>query len=141
MAAAGESTDFAKAGELMKEFAENLGALQKTMKSMAKVFSDPNFGSDGKKTKKKRKLDDGSPKRAVSSYLYYFKEQLPLVKSEFPGMVHKEMMTKLGERWRSLDDKSKQVYEEKANASKATYEKEMEVNFFFFFNHMHYADT
>jgi hypothetical protein len=121
-------------GELMKEFATNLGALQKTMESLAKVFAGSNIAaavadgpSDGKKTKRKRVVEEGAPKRALSAYQYYFKDNLNKVKLEFPTLGNKEVMQIVGERWRTMDAVAKKVYEEKGVAAKEVYATELEV--------------
>lgn len=124
-----ETTEFAKAGALMKEFAVNLGALEKTMKSLAKVFSDPSFGGGDGKKKRKRKVEDGSPKRALSAYQFFFKEYRLKLMKEFPELPNKEIMVKVGEKWRGMDDEQKASYEKQASAGKATYAAELKARF------------
>ena len=53
-------------------------------------------------TKKKAKKDPNKPKGAKSSYMYFIKEQNPIVKAAHPELSFNEVPKKLGEKWGRL---------------------------------------
>ena len=55
-----------------------------------------------KKTKSKGSDDDAEPKKKREPTLYnlFVKEQMPLVKDEFPDLNRQDLMRKIGENWK-----------------------------------------
>ena len=55
-----------------------------------------------KKTKSKGSDDDAEPKKKREPTLYnlFVKEQMPLVKEEFPDLNRQDLMRKIGENWK-----------------------------------------
>jgi len=78
-----------------------------------------------KKKKKKKKAVKTGPKRALSAYMFFCADARASVKEENPGIGAKEILTKLGEKWRSLSDSQKAPYEAKAEADKERYASEL----------------
>jgi hypothetical protein len=69
---------------------------------------------------KKRK----GPKRGLSSYIYFCKEQRPIVKENNNNMSAKEITTELGRLWKLLSDADKKPFEKSAKKDKKRYETE-----------------
>ena len=59
-----------------------------------------------KKTKSKGSDDDAEPKKKREPTLYnlFVKEQMPLVKEEFPDLNRQDLMRKIGENWKALKE-------------------------------------
>jgi len=51
----------------------------------------------------------GKKKREPSSYNLYLKEQMSIVKEEFPDLSGKDLMKKIGEMWKEKKEKEKKV--------------------------------
>jgi len=63
---------------------------------------------NGKKRKRKHAKEDGQPKKARTAYIIFVTENMARVKANGgEGMKQKEVMTELGEVWRSMDDAAK----------------------------------
>ena len=76
------------------------------------------IGVDSKKKKRK------GPKRGLSSYIYFCKEQRPFVKENNNDMSAKEITTELGRLWKLLSDVEKKPFEKLAKKDKKRYETE-----------------
>jgi hypothetical protein len=55
------------------------------------------------KNEKKEKSDDEEPKkkREPTAYNLFVKEQMPLIKKEFPELSRQDLMRKVGEAWKA----------------------------------------
>lgn len=82
----------------------------------------PPAGSGG--TKKAKKKD--GPKHPLSPYIFFTQAMRETIKSENPGLAPKEVMSKLGEKWRELSEDDKKVYQAQADADKLRYQREKE---------------
>eukprot|EP01006_Ploeotia_vitrea_P044245 TRINITY_DN66820_c6_g2_i1.p1 TRINITY_DN66820_c6_g2~~TRINITY_DN66820_c6_g2_i1.p1 ORF type:complete len:157 (+),score=109.53 TRINITY_DN66820_c6_g2_i1:385-855(+) len=69
----------------------------------------------------KRKRDPNAPKRAMSAYLFFGQEMRQKIKDEFPDAKSPEIMTKIGARWREMNDEDKQPYVKMADKDKQRY--------------------
>ncbi|KMU85076.1 non-histone chromosomal protein 6 [Coccidioides immitis H538.4] len=65
-----------------------------------------------------------APKRGLSAYMFFAKEQRENVREENPGISFGQVGKLLGERWKALSDKQRAPYEEKAAADEKRYEDE-----------------
>ncbi|KAK3621425.1 Non-histone chromosomal protein 6 [Elasticomyces elasticus] len=72
----------------------------------------------------KKKKDPNMPKRGLSAYMFFANDQRDKVREDNPGIKFGEVGKKLGEQWKSLNDKQKAPYEAKAAADKKRYEEE-----------------
>jgi len=81
-------------------------------------YSPPKGGD-----KRKRKKDPNAPKRALSAFFFFNKEERENVKRDFPSYGVGDIAKELGKRWEKCTDKPK--YEALARGDKARYEKEM----------------
>ena len=80
----------------------------------------------GKKTKAKAVKDPNAPKRPLSAYLIFCKENRGRVLKESPGLSIGQVGKALGERWRAIGPEEKAGFEAKAKAAKAEYLKAVE---------------
>jgi len=78
----------------------------------------------GEKRKKKKK-DPLAPKRPLSAFFHYCKEERPKLKAANPSLSVGEIAKELGDRWNHTAPEGKQSYEESAQRDKERYEKEM----------------
>lgn len=64
------------------------------------------------------------PRRYISAYLYFCKEQRPNVEREYPGLTSVEVVTKLGEMWRNTSEQERQPYNDMSEMDKTRYSKD-----------------
>ena len=76
------------------------------------------------KGKKKAKRDFNAPKRPVTAFFFFQSERRLTLKKESPNMDNKEMVKKMSEEWKALNDKDKTKYMQKAEEDRKRYEKE-----------------
>lgn len=74
--------------------------------------------------KGKGKSETKGPKRAWPPFFFYQQDRRENLKKENPDLNHKEIVSKLGEEWRSLTDEKKKPFIEKGAADQKRYEKE-----------------
>lgn len=79
----------------------------------------------GEKRGKKRKKDPLAPKRPLSAFFHYCKEERPKLKALNPSLSVGDIAKELGERWNHTAPGDKLIYEEAAQRDKERYEKEM----------------
>ena len=68
------------------------------------ITSDMKVKTEKKSKKsKKEKSDDEEPKkkREPTAYNLFVKEQMPLIKEEFPELSRQDLMRKVGEAWKA----------------------------------------
>ena len=75
---------------------------------------------------KKKKQDDGLPKRPQNAWIFFCNEQRESVKKSNPSISPKDITKKLSDQWKTLSDKKKEKYEKKAQEDKKRYEEELE---------------
>ena len=92
-------------GKLLTEVFNQINTGKKTTK---KQKTDNDTGDEpktkkSKKTKSKGSDDDAEPKKKREPTLYnlFVKEQMPLVKEEFPDLNRQDLMRKIGENWKA----------------------------------------
>lgn len=85
---------------------------------------DPRSGGGGG-SKKKQKKDPGAPKRNMSAYFLFSIDERPRVKADNPDAGFGDIARLISERFKSLPPKEKKIWEDKAVADKARYEREM----------------
>ena len=76
-------------------------------------------------TKNKKEKDPAAPKRPKTSYIIFCGAKRDEIKKKNPDMKGKEILSKLGEMWKALNDKQKKKYVDEANKDKERYEGEM----------------
>jgi hypothetical protein len=65
---------------------------------------------------------DSTPKRPRSAYILFTMDKRDSVKAANPGIANKEILKKLGEQWKVLSDKDRQVYNDRAAKEKEAYD-------------------
>jgi hypothetical protein len=75
------------------------------------------------KDKKKKSKRDG-PKRSLTSYIFFCKEQRAVLKEKQPKLSTKELTSELGKRWKELSDAQKVPYVKLADNDKSRYDSE-----------------
>eukprot|EP00164_Ancoracysta_twista_P000548 GFYU01000731.1.p1 GENE.GFYU01000731.1~~GFYU01000731.1.p1 ORF type:complete len:131 (-),score=63.44 GFYU01000731.1:335-685(-) len=91
---------------------------KKTVKSKEKA-------SPAKTKATKKKKDKDAPKKGLSAFMFFSKEQRDTAKKNNPDASFGDIGRILGEMWRQATDKDKKKYEQMAEKDKARYEKEM----------------
>ena len=64
------------------------------------------------------------PKRAQSAYLFFCAHQRPSLKEIYPEMKGTEIVAKLGELWRALEEDKKIPFQKQADEDKERFERE-----------------
>ena len=77
------------------------------------------------RTKKKKVKDPNAPKRPMSAYLLFVKENRATIARENPAMKNTEVLVEVGRRWKDLDEVSRQTFEEDAKKERAEYHLEV----------------
>lgn len=80
--------------------------------------------SGGAKAKKVK--DPNAPKKGMSAFMLFSNDQRNKIKTENPDLSFGEIGRKVGEAWKALSDKQKQVYVKKSEDDKKRYESEMQ---------------
>ncbi|KAL2769646.1 transcription factor A, mitochondrial isoform 2 precursor [Daubentonia madagascariensis] len=65
------------------------------------------------------------PKKPLTSYLRFSKEQLPIFKAQNPDAKNSELIKKIAELWRELPDSEKKIYEDAYRADWQAYKEEV----------------
>ncbi|KAJ9115694.1 hypothetical protein QFC20_001021 [Naganishia adeliensis] len=77
-------------------------------------------GSKKRKAVKEKKVKDpNAPKRPVTGYLAYSKDQMPKLKEANPEMPHKVLVGLITEQWANLPEEEKKVYNDTFSAAMA----------------------
>uniref|UniRef100_A0A8C3YVE0 Transcription factor A, mitochondrial n=1 Tax=Catagonus wagneri TaxID=51154 RepID=A0A8C3YVE0_9CETA len=66
----------------------------------------------------------GFPKKPMTSYVRFSKEQLPIFKAQNPDAKNSELIKKIAELWRELPDSEKKIYEDAYRADWQAYKEE-----------------
>ena len=75
---------------------------------------------------RKKKSDDGRPKKPKSGYLLFCDDMRPTVKKDFPTLKPTQVLSKLGELWQACSEDEQAPYLEKAEKLKKTYKEDMD---------------
>ncbi|XDB65357.1 hypothetical protein AB1E18_018652 [Capra hircus] len=67
----------------------------------------------------------GYPKKPMTSYVRFSKEQLPIFKAQNPDAKNSELIKKIAKLWRELPDSEKKIYEDAYRADWQAYKEEM----------------
>ncbi|XP_019587471.1 transcription factor A, mitochondrial [Rhinolophus sinicus] len=65
------------------------------------------------------------PKKPMTSYVRFSKEQLPIFKAQNPDAKNSELIKKIAEIWRELPDAEKKIYEDAYKADWQAYKEEI----------------
>ncbi|KAF5927862.1 transcription factor A, mitochondrial [Diceros bicornis minor] len=65
------------------------------------------------------------PKKPMTSYVRFSKEQLPIFKAQNPDAKNSELIKKIAQLWRELPDSEKKIYEDAYRADWQAYKEEI----------------
>eukprot|EP01064_Diplonema_japonicum_P026978 TRINITY_DN3864_c2_g1_i1.p1 TRINITY_DN3864_c2_g1~~TRINITY_DN3864_c2_g1_i1.p1 ORF type:complete len:222 (+),score=115.89 TRINITY_DN3864_c2_g1_i1:70-666(+) len=74
----------------------------------------------------KGKKDPNAPKRPLSSYMLFCKDERENVKAENPDIKATEILKELGKKWSEASDSDKEKYTEMANEAKEQYKIDLQ---------------
>jgi len=102
---------------------------QREMEDYSPIENSDDSDDEGPKRKKKKKKDPNAPKRNISAYFFFaekvrgnVKAELENKKGEPPRVT--EVMTVIGEKWRSTQQQDRLEFEELAAKDKIRYQKQ-----------------
>ena len=87
---------------------------------------DQNVQSQRKRSRSKKPSNSGKP---LNPYVRFYNENKQRVKEENPNFTTQELSKHIGEMWRTMPDKDKQVYKDKYAKEKAEYDEKNKENF------------
>jgi hypothetical protein len=90
--------------------------------------NDKHFAKKEVQNKKvKDDIEEGpKPKKALSSYMIFSIENREKIKKDNPNLKNHELMGKIAEVWKSLDESEKRPYEDRAAKDRERVQKEKE---------------
>ena len=91
-------------------------------KNAMDLYKRPSDQEIDQKKKNKKLKDPNAPKRPMTAFLFFCKDNRKDVKSEFPDLKPTEVTSKLGEMWSSLEEKKKKKFLSLADKAKNQYE-------------------
>lgn len=95
----------------------------KDTKSKATKESKNKVAKEPKEKKQKKEKDPNAPKRALTAYSIFFKENQERIKKNLPkGM---KLLTAVGNEWKSVVEGVKKEYDLKAKEDKDRFEREL----------------
>ena len=71
---------------------------------------------------RKRKIDDALPKAPLSAYLLFSKERRPQMAEKYSDLNNKQLLAKIGKKWRKLSAEKKKKYHDDYLENKKKYE-------------------
>lgn len=101
-------------------YVENSKEENKSVYMNVVAFEMPNVGV------KAKKRDPNLPKKNMSGFMFFSNENRNKIKEGNPDMTFGEIGRKVGEEWKALSDKQKQVYVKKSLEDKKRYESDMQ---------------
>lgn len=100
--------------------------LKKTRSFINKSFSHYLNGEKLKVRMSRSKKSEDKPKRALSAFMYYSKEQREVLKAKNPTISFQEMGKILGTAWKALSETEKAKYVDMSKADQDRYANEKE---------------
>ncbi|KAG8335613.1 Tyrosine-protein phosphatase dsp1 [Homalodisca vitripennis] len=85
----------------------------------------PSKGEKVRGKKRKQMKDPNAPKRSLSAFFMFCKDERPKVKAANPDYGVGDIAKELGKRWAEVDASTKAKFEAQAEKDKARYDKEM----------------
>ena len=114
-------------GSMGKELGRRWHALSKEERSIFEERSKVNMKMYSNEVKKQKQSSTGTevPKKPLSSYIEFAKEERIKVKEVMGTLSIPEMGRELGKRWKSLPVDLKEVFEDRSKKNQKKYEEEM----------------
>lgn len=115
---------------LIKRFKEMESKDQERYKNEMAEFEDGMKKKIRRSRKtQKKEVDDNAPKKNLSAYIYFCKDDRETLKTEEPSLSSKDIISKMAERWKILKDSDPEKYKrycELAEADKSRFLNEFE---------------
>ena len=93
-----------------------------------KDFVPPPGATGRRRRRRSRKdRDPNKPKRALSAFFYYAKEERATVRSNNPDFSVGEVAKELGRQWNELTEEAKAPFEKAAEEDRARYDRDMKI--------------
>mmetsp|Transcript_33878 Transcript_33878/g.54969 ORF Transcript_33878/g.54969 Transcript_33878/m.54969 type:complete len:557 (+) Transcript_33878:275-1945(+) len=80
-----------------------------------------------RRKRKRKSLEALRPKKSRNSYIFFFEHKISHFRRCYSHRAHTEIVKLVGQAWKSLSEKERQPYIEKANMDQIRYENEMAV--------------
>lgn len=89
----------------------------------------PAAASTGRRRRRRsrKERDPNKPKRALSAFFYYAKDERSKVRANNPDFSVGEVAKELGRNWNELSDEVKAPYEKSAEEDRARYDRDMKI--------------
>lgn len=117
---------------LNKKNTKQLQSIRKKQETIKTLFDELSKEIDelqtgtGKKTTKKSTKDPNAPKRPSTAWIYFYQEQVQTMKHNKDKNKDGTMGSVLSTKWKSMSDKQKKKYKDKALADRERYAREKE---------------
>lgn len=113
---------------LNKKNTKQLEALRKRINSLTELVNQlnteiQNFEQNAGKGRKTTK-DPNAPKRPSTAWIFYYKEQIQVMKKKNTDMSTKEICSALGAKWKKMSDRQKKKYNDLAQKDRERYQRE-----------------
>lgn len=125
----------AKVTDVMKELANNWRSLPQEEKNYYEIMAQEdkiryyeelsNYTGPMKIPNKRKRQEDGHPKRAMSAFLSFSQEVRCQIRNEFPNLKNSEVSKLLGERWRQATEEEKKPHIERELREREKYYENM----------------
>nr|CAG8473083.1 7104_t:CDS:2 [Entrophospora candida] len=109
--------------EYFNSLIENDPLLKSFMKHDSKS-ADTENGTKKKRNRIKKPVDPNAPKKPVSAFLLYQKDVQDEIRKEFPDTKWNDILRIISQRWQSLSNDDKKIYETKLQQARQNYEIE-----------------
>lgn len=83
------------------------------------------FNHNGGSVELLDQLKTKRPKKALSAYMIFVRENRWIISEAIPELTALEVMKEVGQRWQNLTEQEKQLYEDKANKDKKRFKKDL----------------
>nr|CAG8491115.1 12083_t:CDS:2 [Entrophospora candida] len=93
-------------------------------RSKANSSADTENGTKKKRNRIKKPVDPNAPKKPVSAFLLYQKDVQDEIRKEFPDTKWNDILRIISQRWQSLSNDDKKIYETKLQQARHNYEIE-----------------
>ncbi|CAJ0867083.1 21837_t:CDS:2, partial [Entrophospora sp. SA101] len=93
-------------------------------RSKANSSADTENGTKKKRNRIKKPVDPNAPKKPVSAFLLYQKDVQDEIRKEFPDTKWNDILRIISQRWQSLSNDDKKIYETKLQQARQNYEIE-----------------
>lgn len=112
-----------------EKFHEMAGEDRERYADQMKDYVPPPGGAGRRRRRRgmRKERDPNKPKRALSAFFYYAKDERANVRGTNPDFSVGEVAKELGRQWNELTDDQKSPYEKSAEEDRARYDRDMKI--------------